>query len=302
MRKFLLLIVLLWSVISVHAIDFAADTVLCPGPVEMLYHLRVLPSTRGKSTAALMWNVKESGDCHFARVTYDPSNGGEEWDETVLLEIGSKTDGNESSQRHTLRLDGDPLRLGYSIRLSLTNGGATITAAVRRPSEWFPVMFDHSDSVRCEARGNGVKEVLRYDMQARCPEVARYSSFENMDSLLAYLKASKDACEGLWTHYDSDTDPRQTAVGGQYTVATVARGDGKYDIVYLDGDPSWKQMRIKGTLNTATFPGIFDLVWLQPSGVPVGDGCGAQIVDDLLTLSFPYWKATLRLRRLKIDN
>lgn len=302
MKNIIILIALLCSDVGAYAIDFAADTVLSPGPVEMIYHLRVLPASRGKSTSALRWNLSDDGDCHFARLSYDPSNGGEEWDETVLLEIGTKKDGLETSQRRTLRLDGDPLCLGYSLRLSLTPGGATITAAVRRATEFLPVSFDESDSVRLEACSTGIKEVLRYDLRARCPEAARYSSFDDIDTLLAYIAASDDVYEGVWTHYDSDTDPRLTAIGGQYTVATVSRGNGEYDIVYLDGGPSWKKMRIKGTLKAATFPGIFDLEWLQPSGVSVGDGCGAQIIDDLLTLSFPYWKATLRLRRLKIDN
>ncbi|MDE6289119.1 MAG: hypothetical protein K2M00_10115 [Muribaculaceae bacterium] len=302
MNNFFLPVLFLSLPAAAGAMDFAADTVLNPAPVEMQYHLRVLPGSRGKSTASLCWNILESGDCQFARLTYDPAGGGAEWEETILLELGSKVNGTETVGRHNLRLDGDPLRLGYSLRLGLTAGGATVAAAVRRAEEWFPVAFDVSDSLRFEVRSTGIKKVLRYDLQSLSPEPPRYASFDNCESLHAYLATSTDACEGLWTHYDSDTDPRLTAIGGQYTVATVSRGDGNYDIVYLDGDPSWKELRIKGTLSPATFPGIFDLVWLQPSGVPVGTGCGAQILDDLLTLSFPYWKATLRLRRLKIDN
>ncbi len=302
MRKFFLLVLILWTTLSSSAIDFVKDTVLSPGPVEMSYHMRVLPASRGKSSATLKWNVSHNGDCNFARLNYDPAAGGEDWDEMILLEIGTIEEGKESVQKHGLRLDGDPVRLGCSIKLSLTAGGASVAAAVRRPAEWFPVPYELADTVALEASASGIKAVLRYDLQSRCPEQPRLAPFDSLESLLEYLSASDDPYEGVWVHYDSDTDPRLIAIGGRYTLATVSRGDGEYDIIYIDGDPSWTQMRIKGSMKAATFPGIFDLDWLQPSGVPVGDGCGAQILDDLLSFSFPYWKATLRMRRLKNDK
>ena len=98
-------------------------------------------------------------------------------------------------------------------------------------------------------------------------------------------------------------DVAMIPIGGYYTIATVARPNSSdYIIIYIAGAESnanlWQPLQIKGTLTPATFPGAFDLTWIQPSLVPISFEASATIDGDLLSLAFPHWKTSMRMRRI----
>ena len=118
---------------------------------------------------------------------------------------------------------------------------------------------------------------------------------------IEYIQNSTDPYEGFWTYFDRVTTPGISSIGGYYTIATVASGS-NYSIIYISGAQSlahnWQQLQIKGSLTPATFPGAFNLTWIQPSLIPLSYETSATIDGDLLTLSFPHWHTSLRFRRI----
>lgn len=132
------------------------------------------------------------------------------------------------------------------------------------------------------------------------PEMA---PFATVDDLLARIAASADPYEGLWRYLDRDMDPVLATLDARYTLATVRRPDGTYDIIYLSSDaalPGWRPLQIKGRLAPTIFIGNFDLRWLDAVGILVGEEANAQFAPDgaILALRFPLLRAQLRFSRV----
>lgn len=117
-----------------------------------------------------------------------------------------------------------------------------------------------------------------------------------------YFADSDDSLEGFWTVFDRTLDESLLRLGGDYRLAIVRNG-GKYDIIYIDGAITnagkWKTGMTKGSLIPDSFPGIFNVEWIDAEGRIMRNGIKAQTGEGgTLLLQFPYQSSTLRLRRL----
>lgn len=299
MKRLSLILTLLWLALGANAEVFI-DTIVAEDIYSADVHFRVQPRSRGTHTSELRWNVCDSATYRFARFVFDCYSASEDWDNVIDFAWGECVAGKEQKQSRTLNVSGDVLTRGCSLRLTVYEDVATVRVGVAMPIDEVAVPFDAVGPCRFMALANDGSRLLRSDVTATTIHAAQYSSFGSLEDLKAYLAESKDPYEGLWTYFDRNTDPVRAGMGGHYLVATVAADNG-YDIIYIGGaeaaEASWQPLRLKGRLLTTPLPATFDLYWLQPSGLPVGDDCGAVIEGDLLTLQFPYWKAVVRLRR-----
>ena len=290
---------MLWLAFGAGAEVFL-DTIVAEEVYSADVHFRVQARTRGTHTGELRWNVCDSATYRFARFAVDCYSATEDWDNLIDFVWGECVDGKEQSQHSTLNVQGDILTNGCSLRLSVYEGVATVRVGVGTPVAEVPVSFDAAGCGRFMAFANDGSRLLRSDIEVITIPAAEYAPFASLEDLKSYLAASHDPYEGFWTYYDRSTDPVRAGVGGHYVVATVA-ADGGYDIIYISGaetdHAAWQPLRLKGRLSPTSLHATFDLYWLQPSGLPVGNDCGAVIDGDLLTLQFPYWKAVVRLRR-----
>lgn len=134
--------------------------------------------------------------------------------------------------------------------------------------------------------------------------IKKSSKFHDTDSLMDYLKASDDSKEGVWRYLDRNMNEKYAAMGGRYTIATVANDSGGYNIIYLSGadtnDTLWEPLSVKGTLAPTIFIGNFDMRWMDAEGKEYTDDTNAQYSADgsILTLSFPALNTQLRFSRL----
>lgn len=307
MRKAALLISLC-ALLSASATDVVvADTTFANRPAALKMHYRIaLPSDTRQPAAEIRWNVTDA-DCYdYARFSFDRDSRYDDWSNFTTCELGSAHDGiRQKADSKPYRLMDDPFADGFSLRISSSEGGAVLTAGVASPIINLPIPVPFSDTARFIVLGDSGVRLTDSFVHATCLEPTTMSRFADIDSLAEYLSHSADPYEGIWIYYDHTTKPERTIVGGRYVLATVADGTGAYDIIYIDGanydSDAWPPLRIKGQLTPATFPGIYDLEWIQPSGeaLPTEYGSGATFADDLLTLQFPYWQATVRFRRQK---
>lgn len=307
MRKAALLISLC-ALLSASATDVVvADTTFANRPAALKMHYRIaLPSDTRQPAAEIRWNVTEA-DCYdYARFSFDRDSRYDDWSNFTTCELGSAHDGiRQKADSKPYRLMDDPFADGFSLRISSSEGGAVLTAGVASPIINLPIPVPFSDTARFIVLGDSGVRLTDSFVHATCLEPTTMCRFADIDSLAEYLSHSADPYEGIWIYYDHTTKPERTIVGGRYVLATVADGTGAYDIIYIDGanndSDAWPPLRIKGQLTPATFPGIYDLEWIQPSGeaLPTEYGSGATFADDLLTLQFPYWQATVRFRRQK---
>lgn len=307
MRKAALLISLC-ALLSASATDVVvADTTFANRPAALKMHYRIaLPSDTRQPVAEIRWNVTDA-DCYdYARFSFDRDSRYDDWSNFTTCELGSAHDGiRQKADSKPYRLMDDPFADGFSLRISSSEGGAVLTAGVASPIINLPIPVPFSDTARFIVLGDSGVRLTNSFVHATCLEPTTMSRFADIDSLAEYLSHSADPYEGIWIYYDHTTKPERTIVDGRYVLATVADGTGAYDIIYIDGanndSDAWPPLRIKGQLTPATFPGIYDLEWIQPSGeaLPTEYGSGATFADDLLTLQFPYWQATVRFRRQK---
>lgn len=132
------------------------------------------------------------------------------------------------------------------------------------------------------------------------------SKFSDKSACKEYLERSRDEVEGIWEVFDRMLDESRLRPGGNYRLLLV-RNDNGYDLIYLSGAQTlasvWKPGMIKGKLVSTSFHGVFDVVWLDPSGISVPGVIKAQMESrGLLTFTFPdHSGSTFRLRKLK-DN
>lgn len=301
------LIIFLCTFLPASATDAVlADTAFAEPTANLKLHYRIALHNTRHPAAELRWNIADSTSYDYLRFAFDRYSRDDDWDSYVICEQGRSDSGQRHRSEHSrFRLFGDPFTHGFSVRVSSGEGGALLSAGVTSPVISLPVSVSSCSAPHFMLLGDSGTQLTSSFAHAEYTGRAVMSRFAHPDSLAAYLLASDDPFEGTWIYYDHVTRPERTTVGGRYTLATVADGAGGYDIIYLDGagDPreAWQPLRIKGRLYPATFTGIFDLEWIQPSGVmlPAEYGCGATFADDLLTLQFPYWQATVRFRRQK---
>ena len=273
------------------------------GLVETLhYHLRIAPKRFAKTSVELRWNKLDSVNFSFARITTFGQGLTDNNPLQVILGTHSTT-GDSITAVHDFADLHDPQELGLSAVLDVTPSGALVSAGVRSVCADYPVEFDIAASGAVDAIAPSDAQILRNDFSITYLPHPQQAPFASVDELCQYLAASTDPTEGLWTYFDRVTVPGISAIGGYYTIATVARPESSdYIIIYIAGAESnanhWQPLQIKGTLSAATFPGAFDLRWIQPSLAAIHFEASATIDGDLLSLSFPHWKTSMRMRRI----
>lgn len=191
-----------------------------------------------------------------------------------------------------------------SVVLKADAAGAVAEIGASRCAREVPVVYDCLCPGEADASlSSGM--LLRNDMLVRHLPAPMLSRFASVDSLMAYLGAATDPAEGLWRYLDRDTPPDKAVPGGYYTLATVADGDGGYEIVYLDGSQyhpeAWQPLRLKGRLHPSGFAGNYDLEWHAADGRACPPESYATLDSDtgILALFFPLLNSTLRFRRLR---
>lgn len=135
------------------------------------------------------------------------------------------------------------------------------------------------------------------------PSIA-LAPFGSVEALKKHISASTDLNEAFWEYFDRKTDPLKASLGGKYLIATLANGNG-YDIVYISGAEVnrnlWTPLSIKGSLLPDGFIGSYILHWTDADGHDISYETSATIDGNLLSLSFPYWKSTLRFVKTDIE-
>ena len=144
---------------------------------------------------------------------------------------------------------------------------------------------------------------LRSVSITRRPDPAELATrWSDTTMLDRHIARSADPLEGYWRLYDFTLEQQLIRTGGDYRLAIVRDGDG-YLIVYLGGARTaaaeWHPGMIKGQLRHTPFPGIYDLVWLDASFLPMSHQLKAVSTDgdNILTIDLPYQQSTFRLRK-----
>ena len=269
-------------------------------PHSIHYHLRISPQRFNQASFEIRWNKVDSLSFSFARIT--TYGQGLETSNPIKVEIGSSSPlATQISTSQTFIDPNDPQEIGLSAVLDVSTAGAILSVGVAKPIAEIPVPFTVQVGSTIEGIVLKNAQITRDEFTASFIPPAELSSFGSIDQLIEYIQNSTDPYEGFWTYFDRVTTPGISSIGGYYTIATVASGS-NYSIIYISGAQSlahnWQQLQIKGSLTPATFPGAFNLTWIQPSLIPLSYETSATIDGDLLTLSFPHWHTSLRFRRI----
>lgn len=198
---------------------------------------------------------------------------------------------------------------GCRERLVLSRDEGIWTAAVvsdrRRDFGQIPLPEDFSlDSIGVFAGPGGLVriETIRVSPTISQPDLlTQWADASSLDSL---LQRSSDPLEGYWRMYDYTLDQNLLRVGGEYRLAIVADGD-RYLIVYLDGARTgagiWIPGMLKGELRRTSFPGIWDVTWMDASMQPMSYGLKAVSSESgtVITIEFPAQESRIRLRRVE---
>ena len=269
-------------------------------PHSIHYHLRISPQRFNQASFEIRWNKVDSLSFSFARIT--TYGQGLETSNPIKVEIGSSSPlATQISTSQTFIDPNDPQEIGLSAVLDVSTAGAILSVGVAKPIAEIPVPFTVQVGSTIEGIVLKNAQITRDEFTASFIPPAELSSFGSIDQLIEYIQNSTNPFEGFWTYFDRVTTPGISSIGGYYTIATVASGS-NYSIIYISGAQSlahnWQQLQIKGSLTPATFPGAFNLTWIQPSLIPLSYETSATIDGDLLTLSFPHWHTSLRFRRI----
>ncbi|MCM1032217.1 MAG: hypothetical protein NC405_00510 [Odoribacter sp.] len=287
---------------SAATMETVADTTLALPAETITYHLRVKPPSRGTSVAEIRWQHPDSAGYHFARFEYNGSGARETWDNSVDLTTGYKHNDREVINTNNVRVPDDPVTSGISLKLDFARrSGAVIMVGCTRAAATVEVPFCGETDTHITVQISGIRNVQLNRLDITDGNIPQWCRFESVEDLAAYLDTSENATEGFWQYYDRHTDPQRASIGGYYSLATIANGTGGYDIIYLGGsdDNRWQPLRIKGRLTRAVFPGLYDLQWFDPDGIAIPSQNDAVMTESLLTLNFPYWKASMRFSRVK---
>ena len=277
---------------------------LVNGPVETLsYHYRLKLNKHNATKFGIKWNITDSINYRYANLESYGAAAEDSWGDYVTLTIGRKYNGTDSVfiDKKTIRKL-DLTRIGTSLRLDVGEGGCILSIGSKKIEEEFVVNYDTKTSSIISAWADCDIELLRDDLRISGLETPKYSNLESIKNLTDHITHSDDPYEGVWVYFDRNTDALRSRMGGYYTIATI-KTDVGYDILYISGAEIdaelWQALQIKGQLTEATFPGSFDLVWIEPSGRKLDYETSATIIDNLLTIRLPHWDATVRFRRIE---
>lgn len=300
-NKFLILF------LSLASLSFAQELTTMPQAIEwMRYHLRLKPSHTKSAQATLYWNWQDSANFRAATVDIPPQSN----DDAMLgfssnYTVFSRTNGRDSimmSGRFDAKYpssanNGMSIILHHSDGQSFLNFGTTKIAVGGSVviNTKNPGMIGYSSTIQLTELRNKVLYLSGHALES--------SRFKSVDDLKDYLRASTDSIEGIWQYFDRITKPGESQLGGKYTLATVRRSQGVYDIIYLAGAKynakNWQPLDIKGVLRKTIFVRHFDLEWVDANLNLADDECSATYESgcNMLQIDLPLDQASLRFSR-----
>ena len=151
--------------------------------------------------------------------------------------------------------------------------------------------------------GPDAQLAVRHTLVAFNHETKRKITTEwTMETLTQHFAQSKDPMEGFWEYLDRDMQETWVKMGGRYTLATVGKESGGYDIIYCDGaqvgKAEWQPFMLKGTLEATIFSNTYNATWIDATFEPITEDVQAQVEGDvILTVKFPVLNAQLRFSK-----
>lgn len=279
-----------------HAFDSLTD--------ELTFHFRVAAAATATTEFEISWLA--AGDTAVARVKVSPYR---QADEILGGEISYTVHCGDSLHASGVVLsdyarNGDK---GVSAVLKAKHAGASLSIGGSHADANVAVPFDFERPQQIGySAGTGVNILRKTLISEGYPE-PEYAPFDGVEALMEYLGASSDPKESLWQYLDRDICISKAALGGKYALATVAAGEGNYDIYYLDGAEKgkalWGPLRLKGRLKGTIFRDHYDLEWLDSRGRPVKEDTHADFSGEctVLELKFPLQESSLRFRKASMS-
>ena len=306
MRRIELAALLCLIAFTAPASELPGALAALPAALETLhYHLRVEPLKNRAAVCTVYWNVADNGDCRAIEFTVpsllddDPRLGFEARYKYMGHSGGVDTVYCTGSVKSRYRAGS----AGFSFILKATPDGASVSFGGDAASTALPVDFALTPPGRIGYTSDAELKELRNTVYYRAMKEPETAPFANVEALKEHIASSNDPLETFWTYLDRDTKPEKALLGGTYTLATVAEGNGSYIIVYIDGATNgrqhWQPLRIKGRLRPTGFANHYSLEWLDAAGRDTGRENSADLLLDttVLRLNFPLHEATLRLTR-----
>lgn len=303
----------------ITALTFVAGTMLIhageryltvlDNAVETLnYHLRLSPGRRADAAMTMYWDYADSLNYSALRIAVPSLIGADDL-------IGTRTAYSVhrvSSGRDSILTEGE-ISLSYrpagaeglSAVLRVFDGKAFLDIGSRKAEKTIPVNFSNTPGLAMGYSCTHALAELRNDIRYTGGVATSSADFESVEDLTAYIRSSKDPVEGLWKYLDRDIDLDKAQLGGTYSLATVRRPDGDYDIIFLAGAnmrrSDWQPLRIKGRLRPTIFDSHFDLEWHTATGVTLREDTHATIEQDgaILRLNFPLSNSSIRFSRVR---
>ncbi|MCH5220818.1 MAG: hypothetical protein J1F05_00595 [Muribaculaceae bacterium] len=310
MLRISLYLILLLSPVVMIAAPTPDNMAELPSAVSSLnYHLRLAPHKNRAVKCVMYWDYVDATDYKAfeyvvpALLDNDARLGFECKYRVVVRTNGADSvysEGRFSSSYPT------GLNVGLSVILKANADGASISAGGDNSKFLLDVPFRYFNPGKVGYESEQALKELRNDVRIKSIPAPEYAPFDDLDELKAYLTASADPLECFWDFLDRNTNPEKSHIGGRYQLATVARGDGAYSLVYVggavNGAEHWQPLRIKAYLTPTIFHNHFNLVWLDTAGNAIESETSAtvDINNTILKLDFPLYEASIRFSRAEM--
>lgn len=296
--KYRLLLILLSCVALGASADSSTDIA---SPVESLqYHVRLKAPKSKNLQFKVFWNKSAKDSTYVELDITPPAHDDFYQSECRYLIVSGGKILSEGKEEFAYKGIGTA---AFSAILNVDRSGAELSLGTDEVSFALPVPFDTANPGLIGYRTTTKSKELVNQLITRSTEKRRHSQFASVDSLLAYLDASDDVLEGVWTYLDRDIDRSKADIGAYYTLATVADGEGGYHIVYLGGENNysyvWEPLEIKGELHRTPFINNYDLIWICADGHTLRRDTSAafEAGNSILRLNFPLLGSSLRFMR-----
>lgn len=270
-------------------------------PTESLfYHIRLKAPKHKNLKFNVYWNCSENDSTLISLEIEPPTH--DDFYPSVCRYCIRNNDSiiAQGKEEFAYKGKGEP---GFSVLINVDRTGAELSLGTNTASRAFNIDFDRHSPGSIGYKSFVTTEELANVLITRSTEPRRKSSFASVDSLKAHIAASEDIYEGIWEYLDRDVDRSKADLGAFYTLATVANGNGGYDIVYLGGENNysypWQPLEIKGELQRTPFIDNFDLIWTSADGRTLRRDTNAtfEAGHAALRLNFPLLNSSVRFRR-----
>lgn len=160
---------------------------------------------------------------------------------------------------------------------------------------------------RAMLTGDQPSSLYRYEIAGQLTPLDALPRFGDEEDIFAALEDSNDPNEGLWQFIDESIDLEYSRRGGNYRLACLFdEFSGGYHLWYVNGAKinadNWIPGLMKASLSPSPLQGNFDVEWFDAFMKPVNESVNAYFDEGILTITFPYEKATLRFAKIDPQN